>query len=62
MYDKKDSPEEVAERFELPLQWAQMHTARHRCVDNKWYTYNCLITDPTCEDMARNYMRLAAQS
>lgn len=56
MYDRKDTPQQVAERFGLPLAWAQMHQGRHRCVDGRNYIYSCLVTDPDCDHEARNYM------
>lgn len=59
MTDVKDTIARAAARFELPTEWVQLHQGRHRCVDNKWYTDTCLVTDPTCERIARSYMRMA---
>jgi hypothetical protein len=55
------SPEVMADRFGLPVEWTQMHVGEHRCVDGRMYRFSCLVSDPSCEAAARSYMRLAAE-
>lgn len=57
--DEMGTVEVTAARFSRPIGWVRLHHGRHRCVDNKWYTYSCLVTDPTCEQVALSYMRMA---
>lgn len=53
-----ETPEQIAERFSRSLEWAREHRGVHRCVDNKLYRVSCLVTDPTCDRVARSYMAL----
>lgn len=52
-----ESPDAIAKRFDLPVQWAQLHIGVHRCVDDRWYRVSCLVSDPSCDRVARSYMR-----
>ena len=56
-FDCPESVDQVAGRFDLPVQWAQMHVGEHRCVDGRMYRVSCLVTDPSCDRVARSYMR-----
>jgi hypothetical protein len=53
------SPEEIAERLGKSIEWARDHTGRHRCVDGRRYIYSCLVSDVSCDKVARSYMRLS---
>lgn len=59
---ENQSPEEVATRFGRSIEWAREHVGRHRCVDDKHYVYSCLVSDVTCDKVARSYMALRGQS
>jgi hypothetical protein len=54
-----DAPEIVARRFGRSREWAIEHTGEHRCVDRRVYRYSCLVSDPTCEAVARSYLEAA---
>jgi hypothetical protein len=56
---ENQNPEEIAERFGKSIEWAREHVGRHRCVDDKRYIYSCLVSDPTCDKVARMYLRLS---
>lgn len=55
-YNTQETPEQVAERFSLPIEWARLHTGRHHCVDGRAYNGSCLVTDPSCDQVARSRM------
>ncbi len=57
-HPNNDAPGVIAERFGRSLEWAREHVGPHRCVDGKFYRYSRLVSDPTCEALARGYMRL----
>jgi hypothetical protein len=56
--DDIQTPEQVAERFGLPIEWARLHIGDHRCVDGRRYIVSCLVTDPSCDHIARGRMGL----
>jgi hypothetical protein len=53
------SPKEISERFGKSIEWAREHVGRHRCVDDRWYIYSCLVSDLSCDKVARSYLRLS---
>lgn len=58
-HNENESPEKVAARFGKSVEWAREHTGKHRCVDDRYYLYSCLVSDPDCDRVARSYMRKA---
>lgn len=59
MYDTIETPAQVAERFNLPIEWARMHVGRHVCVDGRNYIHSCLVNDPECDHLARRRLNLS---
>lgn len=59
MSDPNEAPDQSAARLGLPVEWTRMHEGRHRCVDHRWYTYSCLVSDPTCHRAAMSYLAIA---
>lgn len=57
--DDIQAPEQVAERFGLPIEWARTHVGDHRCVDGRRYIVSCLVVDPSCDHIARRRMNLS---
>jgi hypothetical protein len=59
-----DTAEAAAARFGMPPAWGRYHTAgMHVCVDGRHYSGRgggCLVTDPTCEWIARDCLAGAA--
>lgn len=48
---------DVAARFGRSREWAQEHVGKHRCVDGRFYVRSCLVSDPSCDQVARYYLR-----
>lgn len=55
-----EPPEDVSSRLGISIEAAREHTREHRCVDNRMYRYSCLVSDPSCDSVARSYMERAA--
>lgn len=51
------TPEQIAERFGKSLDWAQLHSGPHACVDRRHYVHSCIVADPECDRTARYFMR-----
>lgn len=51
-----ESPENVSSRLGISIEAAREHRAEHRCVDGRIYRYSCLVSDPSCDRVARSYM------
>lgn len=62
MTHEAQSAEQIAERFEMPLSWAQQHIGEHVCLDGRRYRLSCLVSDPMCEHLARWRMDEGAHS
>jgi hypothetical protein len=56
MTNTKETSQQVSERFGLPIEWARQHEGDHRCVDGRRYIGSCLVTDPSCDHLARRRM------
>jgi hypothetical protein len=54
-----DSPERTAERLGCSIEWAHEHTGWHTCIDGRTYDTSCLVRDPTCDSIARGFLRRA---
>lgn len=40
----------VAKSLGRTVEWVRAHDGPHRCVDNRHYTYSCLVAEPSCHD------------
>lgn len=59
MWDQEpETSQQVAKRFGLPIEWAKQHEGDHRCLDGRRYpaSSSCLVTDPSCDWIARRRM------
>lgn len=57
-----DTPTQAAERLGQTVEWANLHVGVHRCVDDRIYRVSCLVTDASCDRVARSYIALKAAS
>lgn len=60
MSTETQTAQEIAERFNRSVEWAQLHIGDHRCIDKRRYVYSCLVSDPECHKTAIGYMKAVA--
>lgn len=62
MSTETQTAQEIAERFNRSVEWAQLHIGDHRCIDNRRYVYSCLVSDPACHGVALSGLDRAAKA
>lgn len=50
-----ETPEEIAARLGVSIECGREHQGEHRCIDGRRYVTSCLVSDPTCDRIARRY-------
>jgi hypothetical protein len=57
----QESAAEIVARLGISPEEAARHLAGHHvCIDNRQYRVSCLVTDPTCHEVARHRLALNA--
>lgn len=50
-----ESPKAISARLGVSLECGREHQGDHRCIDGRHYIMSCLVSDPTCDRIARRY-------